>query len=154
MRSYTFVALLLVALVGCGDSGPSLAKVKGKVTLYGKPYTKGIVTFTPEGGGPVGISTTNTDGDYEIWTTGKMGAVLGKHKVSVTTVHDPAKADTTSTEMSSDDPAYQAQSAGLNTSAYKQADKQKEPIAAKYNKNTELSCEVKSGQNEYNIDIK
>jgi hypothetical protein len=155
MRSFLFFVLLIVSLSGCGgDKGPALGQVKGKVTFFGKPYTKGIVTFTPSGGGPGGISQTDANGEYDIWTNGKRGAVVGSHKVSVTTVVEATSEAPSGTETSSDNAAYESQASGQDMSAYKQAEKKKEPIAAKYNKNTELTFEVKSGESEYNIDIK
>ncbi len=158
-RTMRFVILGLwigvtLAISGCGDSGPALAPVKGKVTLYGKPYTKGLVTFEPQGGGPVGSSQTDADGNYEIWTAGKKGAMIANHKIIVTTIMEAPAVETPAAPTSSDDPAYMAQSAGMNMSAYKEAKAQKEPIPAKYNKSSELTLDVKSGTNEFNIDMR
>ncbi len=109
---FLLVVGFAVTFVGCGgDGGPPLAPVKGKVTLYGKPYTKGIVTFSPEGGGPSATSRTDENGDYELWSAGKKGAAIGKHKVSVTTILEQPTT-TAPADMKSDDPNYAAQASG------------------------------------------
>jgi hypothetical protein len=147
-----FALLAIVGVLGCGDSGPPLSPVKGKVTLYGKPYTKGIVTFTPEGGGPAGASPTDENGDYELWSGGKKGAVIGKHKVSVTTIMESKKTAPPPGATSSNDPGY---SAFGDTSEYKAVEKEKkEPIPAKYNTATELVKEVNSGSNTIDLELK
>ncbi len=79
------VALLLS--VGCSSSEPTgalTAAVKGKVTFKGQPVTKGTVAFEPDGGGKEAFGTIQPDGTF-IMTTYKKedGAVLGKHRVSV-----------------------------------------------------------------------
>lgn len=157
MRSLLSFGLLLVAtlfIAGCGDSGPALAPVKGKVLMYGKPYAKGLVVFEPVGGGPAGTSRTDENGDYEIWSSGKKGAMIGDHKVVVTTIMDAPAEETPIAPTSSDDPAYMAQATGSNMAQYKAAEKAKDPIPAKYNKNSELKCSVPSGGTQFDIDIK
>jgi hypothetical protein len=144
------VLLVMAAFLGCGDSGPPLASVKGKVTLYGRPYAKGIVTFTPQDGGPTGSSPTDENGDYELWSSGKRGAQIGKHKVSVTTIIDQPKT-TPPAQTSSDDPSYTAFG---NPTDYKKVESKKEPIPAKYNTETELVREVNSGSNTIDLDLK
>ena len=74
------ILVSFVAFMGCGPSGPAMGPVKGKVTLGGKPYTNGIVTFTPEGGGPSGTGATNSEGIYELFSAGVKGAKVGKNK--------------------------------------------------------------------------
>jgi hypothetical protein len=78
----------LVSLSGCGDGGPKLAPVSGRVTVNGKAVTSGSVTFKPDktkgnnfGGEPVG--QIGSDGQYTIETNGKPGAPLGAYKVLV-----------------------------------------------------------------------
>ncbi|XZE36734.1 hypothetical protein SH501x_002318 [Pirellulaceae bacterium SH501] len=157
MRSLLSFGLILVAsisIAGCGDSGPALAPVKGKVMMYGKPYAKGLVVFEPIGGGPAGTSRTDENGDFEIWSAGKKGAMIGDHKVVVTTIMDAPVEAAPVAPTSSDDPAYMAQASGNNMAQYKAAEKIKEPIPAKYNKNSELKCSVPSGGTQFDIDIK
>jgi hypothetical protein len=40
--------LFLVAVAGCGSSGPPIAYVSGKVTMDGKPLPNATVVFIPE----------------------------------------------------------------------------------------------------------
>jgi len=69
-------------LTGCGDSGPALSSVSGKVTKGGKPLANINVTFTPTAGGPSSAGRTDSDGKFAlICQNGKAGAVPGKHKV-------------------------------------------------------------------------
>lgn len=143
------ILVSVLAFMGCGESGPSMGAVKGKVTLGGKPYTNGIVTFTPEGGGPSGTGATNSEGNYELFSAGVKGAKVGKNKVSITTVVAVPEA-TKQKEVRSDDPSY---SAFGDASDYKAAEKQKEPIPAKYNVNSELVREVTSGANTFDFDL-
>lgn len=152
MRAVPLLVFLVSLGCGSGADMPPMAPVKGKVTLYGKPHKKGIVTYEPQGGGPSGSSLTDENGDYEIWTSGFKGAVIGNHTVRVTTVVEASTAPPPS-EMSSDDPNYAAQALG-GPAAYKQSEKNKEPVPAKYNKNSELKFEVKSGSNTNNLDLK
>ncbi|MEN1679701.1 MAG: hypothetical protein AAGJ46_08910 [Planctomycetota bacterium] len=76
-------AVALIASTGCWDSGPTLVKVSGRVTIDGKPVTTGAVRFTPlQGrlsGGPLG-----QDGRFELtcFESGD-GAMPGKHLVTV-----------------------------------------------------------------------
>ena len=155
MKTLLFCSLCLVTFfVGCGgDSGPPLGTVTGKVTLYGKPYPKAIVTFSPEGGGPAATSTTDENGDYELWSTGKKGAAVGNHLVSVVTISEPVSTAPVAA-TSSDDPAYAAQSSGGGAAAYKAKKEEKEKIPAKYNVSSDLKKEVKSGSNKIDLDLK
>lgn len=153
--SCVLVLFLLAALVGCdGDSGPPLSSVKGKVTLYGKPYAKGIVTFEPKDGGPAASSPTDENGDFELWSAGRKGAVIGQHKVVVTTIVEATTDAAPVAPTSSDDPAYAQQVFGGGPAAYKAVKQFKEPIPEKYNKSSTLVQEVKSGPNVINLDLK
>ena len=80
--------LALTALVCVGCSAAKFAPVSGKVTLNGKALPNATVTFQPEGKepGPGSIGTTDAEGKYVLkMATGEAaGAVVGKHKVSIT----------------------------------------------------------------------
>jgi hypothetical protein len=85
------VLLGLLSVAGCkgGDANlPTLAPVKGKVTLDGNPVTSGQVTLYPlavEKGKEAGLSAGHIDssGNYEIFTGGHAGAPLGQAKITV-----------------------------------------------------------------------
>ena len=80
------LGLLLTA--GCGGSG--VAPVSGTVTLNGKPLAHATVVFQPDGDGknpgPGSSGTTDENGRYSlrVMTTNAAGALVGRHKVSIT----------------------------------------------------------------------
>jgi hypothetical protein len=83
------VALLLLLLTtGCRDS-LDLAPVSGEVTLDGQPLPNAEVTFVPLVPGfehyPESVGVTNNDGKYqlEVFGSGKIGAMVGKHRVEI-----------------------------------------------------------------------
>lgn len=97
-----FLAVLLaglvtVSLVGCsGDSTPT-APVTGKVTLDGKPLASVSVLFQPAGGanrdpgvGSVGITDAQGMFTLKLSGSGKSGAVIGQHVVTLMEKTDPA----------------------------------------------------------------
>jgi hypothetical protein len=87
-----FLALLgPLCLGGCkkGPDLPTLAPVKGTVTVDGKPVTSGRVVLNPENpekGKEAALSAgkIESDGSYEIMTGGQPGAPLGPAKLVVT----------------------------------------------------------------------
>lgn len=79
----SILCALGVAVVGCGGDGPELARVKGKVTYNGQPVAGATVTFMPTTG-PLATGVTDSSGEFTLTTTGKPGAVLGKHRVGIT----------------------------------------------------------------------
>lgn len=90
------LALILGLAAGCGGKkAVSMCPVAGKVTVEGKPLTSGIVTLIPDVG-PVphrgkskietpGVSAgqIESNGSYEIFTSGQPGAPRGKYRVTV-----------------------------------------------------------------------
>jgi len=90
MRKIVF-ALLIVVASGCGDSGPRLVPVSGKVTLDGVPLAHKTIQFIPEAGTPGSGAgaTSNAEGAYELIATrgGALvdykGACPGSYKVVV-----------------------------------------------------------------------
>lgn len=89
--------------------------------MDGAPLAGALVSFAPdEGRASQGV--TDSEGKYELIYIGRTkGAKLGSHKVHITTfMEDDSDPD---------------------------ARKIKETIPAKYNKNTTLTADVKSGKN-------
>ena len=83
--------LLVLACLGCGPGGPAIESVEGTVTLDGKPLPNASVVFVPENGRPAG-ATTDSQGHYVLtFTEGRQGAMLGKHKVRISTASDPSE---------------------------------------------------------------
>lgn len=96
-NSVAVVSLAFISL-GCGGSEFSIAnKVEGTVTLNGKPLPKATVLFQPIGKGNPGPSSsgmTDDDGHFVLtFADGKPGAVIGKHRVVVTTRQVAPKSD-------------------------------------------------------------
>jgi hypothetical protein len=115
--------LLLILASGCGQGGPEVAPVKGRVTLDGQPLKMVDIVFQPTNGDPPSTSRTDDNGNYEmLYKRGVMGARTGEHSVRI---------DFTS---------------GIVSNPPK--------IPPRYNTQSELKEEVKSGQNEFNFELK
>lgn len=80
------LVLFVFWIAGCGDGGPKLMKAGGVVTYNGAPLAEADVVFVPDAGGQPSIGRTDKEGRFTLQTTGKPGAPLGDHKVSVTAV--------------------------------------------------------------------
>ncbi|MCI0333903.1 MAG: hypothetical protein L0228_11850 [Planctomycetes bacterium] len=88
------LACTALAMIGCGSSGPELGTVSGIVTLDGKPLEGATVQFAPSLG-RLSRGRTGADGKYQLSYVGsEMGALLGEHKVTITSAweeEDPLK---------------------------------------------------------------
>lgn len=75
-----------LSIAGCGGrpSGyPETAPVMGVVTLNGTPLEGATVSFSPAAGRS-SSGRTDSSGRYELYYTGRIkGAMLGKHRVSI-----------------------------------------------------------------------
>jgi hypothetical protein len=84
---FLLVGSLLVA-AGCG--GPKFVPVSGRVTLGNRPIARAKVLFQPLSGelnpGPGSQGETDSDGRFTLqsMTGDRKGALVGKHKVSIT----------------------------------------------------------------------
>jgi hypothetical protein len=91
-----FLALAVVGLapLACGPSGPEMASISGKVTYGGKPVPKGTITFIPSSpGGRNAVGVIGPDGSYTLQTEKPGdGALLGDYIVTVS-AHDEAVLD-------------------------------------------------------------
>ena len=116
-------SVLLVPLVGCGDSGPARYGVFGTVTFNGKPVEAGSITFlsanskSPVAGSPI------TDGKYEV--PEDAGLLAGDYLVSI------SYPDPKAPPVSADQPPGDS-SVGQST----------ELLPAKYNRDTTLKATV------------
>jgi hypothetical protein len=80
----TVIVVVLTVASGCGNSGPQIAPVQGRVTLDGRPLAQADITFQPEGAQRASIGRTDGDGRYELaYKRGEPGAIVGKHTVHV-----------------------------------------------------------------------
>ncbi|HWL08432.1 MAG TPA: hypothetical protein VNQ76_08510 [Planctomicrobium sp.] len=128
-----FLPALCIAtfvLVGCGGGGasPKLGKVRGIVTLDQQPLANALVSFYPADGRP-SMGMTDDQGVYELtFTEAQKGAIVGNHIVRITTAQ---------TSGEGIDPA-----------------KAKEILPARYHEDSELTANVKAGDNSLNFDLK
>lgn len=130
LLSTSLVATLLV--VGCsGSDTPPLGYVSGKVTLDGKPLEGAEITFQPSEGRP-STATTDADGNYTlIYSAEADGALLGEHKVVITTQRD----------------AISSEGVGEDVEG------REELLPAKYHSETELKKTIESGSQEINFEL-
>ena len=79
-----WAALLLVAaIMGCGDSGPTIVPVTGTLAHKGHPVSNVYIFFMPaDGNGRPSQGPTDADGRFKLnYTNEKDGVMVGKHKV-------------------------------------------------------------------------
>ncbi|QDV66796.1 hypothetical protein Poly24_04840 [Rosistilla carotiformis] len=107
---------------------PETGQVEGIVTMDGAPLANVSIIFQPQDdpNARASMGVSDEQGHYSLsYHTDKQGALIGSHKVSVTTPTDAP------------DPSGQA----------------KEPIPAKYNSKTELVVEVTAGSNDILLEL-
>jgi hypothetical protein len=69
--------------LGCGQSGPAVVPVSGKVVIDGKPLAHGYIRFVPEQG-RASDAQLASDGTFSLrYSAERMGAVPGLHRVEV-----------------------------------------------------------------------
>ncbi len=78
-----------VLIVGCGSN---LASISGKVTLDGKPLTRGTVVFQTNGQA-MGHAEIQPDGSYRIKTGDRRGLEPGTYQVTITAYKSLPNAD-------------------------------------------------------------
>jgi hypothetical protein len=139
------VALVLCWMTGCGGGDEvQTVSVSGIVTLDGKPLEGALVRFEPTEGSPTAegwsdsSGLTDAQGKFTLETGGgQSGAIVGKHRVTITTV-DPDFEIDVSTET-------QEIPKG----------KGREKLPSRYNTKTELSFTVPpEGSSAANFDLK
>lgn len=84
-----FSIFVIILTIGCSDS-PRFAPVSGVVTLNGKPYPLGVVSFQPIGTkdnpnpGRGSSAFTDINGKYTLKCDATIdGAIVGKHLVRI-----------------------------------------------------------------------
>ncbi|QDS86444.1 hypothetical protein EC9_06060 [Rosistilla ulvae] len=130
--SILLATLLLIVSAGCGGGSglvmPETGEVEGIVTMDGQPLPNVSVVFQPQDDpqARASMGVTDEQGHYTLtYHTDKQGALIGSHKVSITTPSDAP------------DPSGQA----------------KDPIPAKYNSKSELVVEVQAGSNDIPLEL-
>ncbi len=136
MRKLTCIGLLIFT-TGCGLR---TAPVSGRVTLDNKPLVNAMVIFFPDSDdknpGPGSQGKTNENGEYSLKLNAgnANGAMIGKHKVSITGY----EGDDGSIASSGPDMAFR-----------------KLIVPAEYNSESKLTFEVPSGgSTSANFDLK
>lgn len=123
--------LVLLPAAGCGPGGPELGTVSGTVTLDGKPLPNARLEFQPLAKGSPSYGTTDENGRYElVYGIDRPGAMVGKHEVRISTAREYREDD--------EGPLIVVE----------------EFLPPKYNEQTELTREVKSGSQEINFPLK
>ena len=137
MALVAFVGLLSIS--GCGGNS-DLGSVTGTVTVDGEPINYAFVTFMPTTG-RASIGNTDSNGVYKlIYVIGQEGALIGNHKVIITTAVKK-------------EPAYNE---GGNDNKDPVRIKGRKELLPKENcdrNHTELTATVESGNNEINFDL-
>jgi hypothetical protein len=88
------IAVLAAGLVGCGDSGPPLIPVQGKVFINGKPASEGGVTFRSVDNQMVQLAgAIRPDGTYVMLHNRQEGAPQGQYIVTVLVTETAKTAD-------------------------------------------------------------
>jgi hypothetical protein len=86
-------ALLVIAAAGCGETGPTLYPVVGKVTIDGQPAKEGGVVFHDEANRMRQfVGGIASDGTYKIMHNREPGAPAGKYRVAVFVTETPTDA--------------------------------------------------------------
>lgn len=127
--------------VGCGD-GIKFAPVSGQVTMNDKPLANAYVNFQPIGSaenpnpGRGSYAITDKDGKYTLRSDGgREGAVVGRHRVSI------------STYFAEDGAVVDPQKGSRDDAPPPKLGKGGDPIPMRYNGDTKLEFEVKPGSN-------
>lgn len=133
-KLFAIAAMLVIA--GCSSrpaDEPPLGRVRGKVTIDGRPLAGVDVVFLPEKGRP-SMATTDAAGSYDLWYIHKtMGAKVGPHKVFVRPTDMPPE------------------EAAANGSSGRAPVAPPPKIPAKYTKRSTLTAEVKPGRNRFDF---
>jgi hypothetical protein len=123
------VALLAVWGCGSGGDGPGYAGVSGVVTMDGNPVEGATVVFTPTGAGTMSMGLTNASGEFTLTTsTGKKGAAIGDHAVTVSLVIMPEAATTGSVDDLATQMPSEAQDPAAAEAAAAKAAKASQPV--------------------------
>jgi hypothetical protein len=141
---------MMSVLTGCGDGGPELATVTGKVTKAGQPLASISVTFTPVSGSVSSAGLTDAEGKFSLQSAaGNDGAIIGKHKVTLS-----AKASENA-PVGFDAMMKSRKAAEGGKRGQLKEDKSDQGFPAEYGdaKKTPLEYEIKSGSNDFEIAI-
>lgn len=81
---YLSCLMLVIAVAGCGKSGPEVAPVSGHVKVDGQAMENVDVVFQPESSGSPSYGRTDKDGHYTLgYNRNVQGALVGPHSVGI-----------------------------------------------------------------------
>ena len=130
------LAVLLVAIAGCaGESGPERGAVSGEVTLDGDPVDGGTITFTPAGGGRADAAAWGEikGGRYSLLAA--EGPGVGAARVEIRWDRKTGK------KIPAVPPATG------------EIEETEAAVPARYNAQSELTADVKSGTNTFDFKL-
>jgi hypothetical protein len=130
-----FLAAMLLLASGCGRGGADRGAVSGTVKLDGKPVEQGSILFTPiEGARGTVAGGEIKNGRYEL--SSKTGPVVGRNRVDIRAMRKTGK---------------------MVPKAFappgEMVPEQVEAIPPRFNLNSELKVEIKSGDNTADFDV-
>lgn len=83
-RRAWLTSALVLAMIGCGEKGPPMGPVRGKVTLDNQPLSEGVVVFESIPGGFGSSAVLQPDGSYSIRCQYGNGLPVGRYRVAIT----------------------------------------------------------------------
>ncbi len=136
LRHFAFMACLAVAVVGCGDRGPTRVAVTGSVKLDGKPVEQGSISFVPPEGSDIPAASAEIKaGEYSLPVT--SGPAVGQYRIEIRWSRPTGK----KVKMGSPAPPGTM------------VDEVREAVPAKYNTKSTLEREVSEGDNTLDFDL-
>jgi hypothetical protein len=131
------ISVMLWGLIGCGDTGPERAPIKGKITVGGRPLPSGQILFVPIAP-TVGPSASAAIKNGEYAMKKDAGPIIGTHRVEV-------EADLPLGFAIDDDVAFaQRQGKPLPPN----------PIPKQFNRQSTLTFEIKAKiENDFSLDV-
>jgi hypothetical protein len=88
-------AVWLALLAGCAPGPQQFQPVRGKVLYRGSALTQGTIVFTPDASrgyrGPLSYAQIEPDGGYTLHSDDHSGALVGCHRVTVSSVSPTAQ---------------------------------------------------------------
>lgn len=146
LSGLSFLLMATLILAGCQDS--KLGSVTGVVSIDGKPVEMASVSFIPDFG-RASVGSTNEKGEYVLnYTSSKKGALIGKHKVTISTKY-VAETNYSLQTYSEEGPIKPTRSDVVKSKG------RKEMLPKKYRdrNTTELTAVVEPGSNEINFKL-
>src|SRR5262249_53455771 len=134
---------MVMSPLGCGESGPEMARVSGTVTYQGKPVPKGaIACVATDPGRPNATGKLDANGYYRLQTReAGDGAQLGDYDVTISSRDDTPMNIGGQNVVPQFIPKKAAQPQRLTPAKYEDP------------KTSGLRRTVKSGSNEFNLEL-